>query len=393
MNKNKFDFFLELGTSKIRGAAFKFNSDEKTIYHEEDNNILINSTINNFEKTNNLIKSFLLELEKKSGQYINSISLMIDATEMKSINLSVSKNMDEKEINKKDIIFLIRDAKQQLLQNQPDIIISHIVIVKFIVDKKVYDSHPIDIICDKFSIELSFICFPKNLIKNLENLFYKNTISINRILCSSYCRSLNIVQQNNNNSKICIIDVGYEKTSIYQFCNKNLFHIKTLKIGNNFITKDIAKVCNLSIEESEIIKKNFDIQKNLNKKQMIPKSFFKNSNFKNISSELLFNIISSRVEEIINLAFNSILKNDNFYNKDLKIYFIGNGSKILLDSPDYMNTYLSGVESIEFINETSLEICESGFKVQNGLYKSEAIIVPKIREKTGLFEKLFHFFE
>ena len=392
MNENNFSFIIELGTSKIRGAAFNSSLDNKSVNIEKDNNILLNSNIQNFTETNKLIKSFLKELEKESGTYINSVNLMIDSTEMKSINFSISKNMDGKEINKRDIIFLVRDAKQQVVKNQPDAMIAHIIIVKFIVDNKVYDNHPIDIICDKLSVELNFIYFPKNLVRNLENIFHKNTINVDRILCSSYVRSLNIIEKNNHNSKICVADVGFEKTTIYQFSNKNLVSIKILEIGNHYITKDISKIFSLSIEESENIKKNFDFQKNINENNIIPQEFFKTTPFKDISTKLLNDVIFSRVDEIINLIFDYIVKINNFYKKDLKIYFIGNGSKILLDNFT-MKNYLPEVESIEFIDESVLEICKSGSKVIDGHYKSEAIAIPKIPKKTGFFEKLFHLFE
>ena len=396
MTENKFEFIIELGSNKFRGLSFSKESNAKEIYIEKNNNILINSNIKNFNDVNNLLKNFILDLEKESKEYISNINLMIDSSEMKSINFSIFKKMDGESIKEKDIIFLIRDAKQRLIQNQPHLSIAHIVIAKFVVDNQDYSDQPIDIVCDKFSIELNFICFPKNLIKNLENLFHSNTINIDRILCSSYARSLNASKINYNSGKVCFVDIGFEKISILQFFNENLIEINSLPIASNHITKDISKICHLSIEESENIKKDLKIQKKLTNnnldKQNLEINFFKDTNFKDISYSLLKDVIYSRLDEIIGLIIKNIFEQKNLENKDVMIFFMGNGSKIFQNNLANIEKISLRAKSIQFLNEKGLEICKSGLKLIKGTYKLEAVAVPKKLEKTGFFEKLFHLF-
>ena len=43
--------------------------------------------------------------------------------------------------------------------------------------------------CKKLSIDIQFICFPKDLLKNFEQLFLKQQIIINKFICSSYVKS------------------------------------------------------------------------------------------------------------------------------------------------------------------------------------------------------------
>ena len=45
------------------------------------------------------------------------------------------------------------------------------------------------------------------------------------------------------------------------------------------------------------------------------------------------------------------------------------------------------------IEETSENICQSGFKLFMGLNNHEVVVVPKKQIKLGFFEKLFHFFK
>ncbi len=127
-------------------------------------------------------------------------------------------------------------------------------------DDKNYDHPPIDINCKTFSIDIIFVCFSKDLIQKLENLFFKFQIKVNKILCSSYTKSLNYKEQFTKSQKIAFIDIGYEKTSIIIYYNNKLNSFNVLPVGGNHITKDISKILSLSNEESE------DIKRSINKK-------------------------------------------------------------------------------------------------------------------------------
>jgi hypothetical protein len=59
---------------------------------------------------------------------------------------------------------------------------------------------PLDINCKKFSIDIKFICFPKDLLRNFEKLFLKQQIFINKFICSNYIKTFDF---KNNEKHIC----------------------------------------------------------------------------------------------------------------------------------------------------------------------------------------------
>ena len=69
---------------------------------------------------------------------------------------------------------------------------------------------------------------------------------------------------------------------------------------------------------------------------------------------------------------------------------MGEGSKIL--DNQYKNK-ISIMNDIDFLEETTEDICQSGFKLGMGINKHEVVLVPKKLAKQGFFEKLFHFFK
>ena len=73
-----------------------------------------------------------------------------------------------------------------------------------------------------------------------------------------------------------------------------------------------------------------------------------------------------------------------------KMVLMGEGSKIL---DNQHKEKISFSNDVDFLEETSENICQSGFKFVTGLNKQEVVLVPKSQMKKGFFEKLFHFFK
>jgi hypothetical protein len=54
------------------------------------------------------------------------------------------------------------------------------------IDNNNYSFLPDDLNCNNFSLDVKFICLPKNLIEELEIILKKYHILINQVLCASY---------------------------------------------------------------------------------------------------------------------------------------------------------------------------------------------------------------
>jgi len=115
---------------------------------------------------------------------------------------------------------------------------------------------------------------------------------------------------------------------------------------------------------------------------------------KKLSFDLIKKIIFARIEETLNLSFKTIDKNNpSELKKELKIILIGQGSKILNNKYIDMKETTPLVDEIDFFEESTTNICESGLKLMQGINKQEVVIIPKKLKKKGLFERLFYFFK
>ena len=368
MSNKNFQVFFDCGFSKVRAGIFNKDNKKEAFYAESQ-------TFTDHSNLELEIKKMIISFEKVTNKYIDNINLMIDSPKMLSIGISISKKLDGLKLTKANIQFLIQDAKKQILKHYTNHNIVHIIINNYKIDNFNYSYLPNEIKCDFISLDILFICLPRNLILYFKNIFSKSSILINQIICTSYAKSINYKNNLNLTGYVSFIDVGFNKTSIISYYNDNIISIDVLPIGGNNITKDISKILGLDLKQAEQLKLNFD-----------PNSEFLND--KNISLDELKKVIFSRTQEIMELC-STFIKSDWFTNREFKMLLMGEGSKIMeFQCKD--EVYCTN--DIEFLEETTSSICQSGFKFGLGRNKQEVMLIPKKQIKQGFFEKLFLYF-
>ena len=152
-----------------------------------------NSNFLIIDKINNILKKLIVQIEKQINVSVSKINLMIEQETSHNIELSIKTNFENKNIDKKNVEYIIQNLRQQLLINNPDKKFIHILVKKCLIDEEEYNIIPIGKKCKNFVVHLSFIYLPKKLLKGLEKL-------INKVICTNYAKSL-VVPEFDNLSK------------------------------------------------------------------------------------------------------------------------------------------------------------------------------------------------
>ena len=200
MSKKNFHIYLEFNYTELNIAAFNKINNKLEYFDQKLYKSYFNNNELNFDILQNFVEKNILEVEKAIGEFIKDIYLMIETPQSTSINLSVLKNNEGNKIAKQDVMYLIQDAKQQILKSNSAIEIIHIITENYNLDDMNHNFLPLDINCKKFSIDIKFICFPKDLLRNFEQLFLKQQIFINKFICSNYVKTFDF---KNNEKHIC----------------------------------------------------------------------------------------------------------------------------------------------------------------------------------------------
>ena len=137
----------------------------------------------------NFLDSKVFKIEKKFNQFIKNIYLIIDHTDVHSINLSIKNKTDDISLNSETINNLLIEAMNCCEKTLRNLDILHMKVVKFYIDDDIYEVLPDKKRCENFSIDLRFICISNKITKNLRKILSKYQISVEKTLSYIYLKS------------------------------------------------------------------------------------------------------------------------------------------------------------------------------------------------------------
>ena len=392
--KNNYRTLIDFGSSKIRVGVLDNQNTGKNFFLDKEcqSNLKIKEL--NISQSKEIIYDLIQKMEKKYGTHLDNVNLMIDTPDLFSIDISIKKKFDKKKIDINDISRLVLESKLLIQKNYNNKKILHIIIQKYNIDENEYYFFPNEnIICDNLILDIKFICFDNLIYENLIKSFKENHIFINQICCSSYVKSLDYNNYFDNYKKKIFLDIGFKKSTICVYYQDKLILLKNTPIGGDHITNDIAKIFKIEKEYSEKIKRKLNETNSIfsdNSEVNLNNEYID----KKISLDLLNKVIYARIDEILNLSFKDIDLLKVIGNKNNSILiFTGQGSKILNKNSIYLKEEFDYFSEINFFEETTKSICESGLNFTKTINDSEVNVVPKRLKKIGFFEKLFHLFE
>ena len=342
---------------------------------------------NHLDKIDLIIK----KAEKKNSTHINDIILIMDTSEVFTIDISLKKNLDEKSEIKKVYDNIVLELNQIIASNYNNYSIIHSIISKCHIDNEIFSEIPKDKIIEKnIKIEFKVICFPRELIEKIEKNFIKKNLKIINLFCTSYIKTLSYLKKLDVD-KVSFLEIGWQRTSLISYENKKINFMETIPIGSNHITKDISKVFNVSIDYAEQLKKlfnksetEFSYRSAKNNDILLTKDLIN----KDISIDKLKKVILYRVQEIIDLVYKNLTNKATRYDlSKFDLFLIGGGSILFNNNSFYLNDKFE-FKSLSFLPETDIQICK--YALVYHLNNTE--ISKKNTKKQGLFEKFFNFF-
>ena len=367
---------LELGSTHVRLAVYDKLILNQNLFYEKKINYTRNETI----KDNHPIVDLIIKAEKDIGQHLNEVILMVDSHSIYSLDFSIQKIFDKKNITNDDIDYLINESENIVKINNKEKDILHIIKSNIFFDDKIIENlENISHEASKVTLELKFIMINKKSLNFLKNLFLKKHISLINIFCISYIKSLGLINKIGISGYSSFIDIGLNKSSLAIFNDNKLLYLNNTHIGGNHVTKDITKVLKIDYRKAEAQKFKFSKHNNLE------------NNVK--ENNLLKKIINSRLEEIIELLFlNCPLVQNKFFNSDLKLFFTGNGSKVLNENLLSFGSEFNFISEMSVINEGKKDCCNSALNFNTDHEKSQPQKTNITLENKGFFEKLFDYF-
>ena len=207
-----FETYLLMSPSKFIISVNDSKSKEKIF---EKKKLLENITESiDFIQLEKFLEENIIIIEKFLNNFINTINLIIDYKNFFKVQLSVKKDNYGKKINFEDMTYLLNEAKTQCKKTFGERKVLHMCINKYIADQKIYHSFPENFECNDFCLEINFHCLSKDFIQNLEKIFSKYQISLDRLISAPYIKEFLQLENDNFSQIIKGINDGFNVNDV-----------------------------------------------------------------------------------------------------------------------------------------------------------------------------------
>ena len=306
---------IEIDNDKLKYAVFQINEkgEYKLLTKKISNNAGIKKgKILDFDLSLKVINNDLHNIEADIKKVFNDVSIILNQVDLFCTNLSGFKKLNGSKVEKGDLDYILNDARNSIFQNQKNSSIVHILNTNFILDKSKQNKIPLNMFGDHLSMHMTFISIPENNLKNIQEVFRQSDLKIDRVISKPFAEGINLLNLDKDLKNFVLINFGNELSTISLYENTSLVFFKTFPFGTNSIFEDINQLCSITKDEIELILENLYVSKS----HYIEQKFFINSDYKKLSTNHIKEIISARVQEIIDYTFN---KNKNLVYYENKI--------------------------------------------------------------------------
>ena len=383
--------FLEINNKSLIFLVILEKDEIASIFQKEiiELTCVANSKLIITDEIKKRLKKTLNEIEKKNSRIFNEVIVVLNYYNSYNIRISGSKNMLGSKINNDDVTFLINKLKTDVLNNEKNKDIIHIFNTNFILDFKEVESIPINSTADFYGHSLSFFLIDSDEKRRINALCNSCNLDVERIILKNFIRGINSINTFLGKKKIVDIQINNKDVQLSFFENAAFKYSESFNFGSDIIYKDVAKVCKLSLINSQNLIKDTNFNDIKKKSSNIEEKYFDHNNLKNrqISLQHVEDIINARISEICDILLKKNI-NLSFANKNVFIKLSFEDAYIYKNFSKNFKIYFD--QNIETFVETQDEQEDNYITamslVING-WKSEAL--PIKVEKRSLLSRFF----
>ena len=298
---------MDIGTSKVSlviGEVNNFNQIEVLCTTSCKCNGIKKGKIVDENEIVIAVSKLIKEAESETEMQINSTYLTIPGKYVTIVQNSITKEAKDKYagISGRDVASAISLAKDIDVPEGMQII--DIVTDEFILDNGKIVQDPIGNLSSSFTIKTQIVLADKDYMKQLASIFRKADIDIDGLVPVSLAERGLVLDGNELNDNVMLLDIGAGNTEIGVFEGPAFSYTNTIPLGGDTITNDISLVLNISEEEADKLKHQYNLalKSFIDNDSEILLSTCRDENRKIIKSSELIEIIEARIEEIFSLV-------------------------------------------------------------------------------------------
>ena len=123
---------LEFGSTHVRVAIYDKLTPNQNLFYEQKINFIGSNVLDE----NHPVFDLIMKAEKKIGQHLNEVLLVLDSPSISSLDFSIQKNFEQKIVSKEDLNHLVNECEQIIKSYNKEKNILHVIISSITYDGK-----------------------------------------------------------------------------------------------------------------------------------------------------------------------------------------------------------------------------------------------------------------
>ncbi|HWP98560.1 MAG TPA: cell division protein FtsA [Syntrophomonadaceae bacterium] len=324
---------MDVGTSYIKAAMAELN-------FGQDINLLGVSkvparglrkgNIIDIESTAKSIEECLNELERLTGVEINSALFGFSGGSITAINNQavVAVGNPTYEITRDDRDRVLQSSRNVALP--PDKTIVQTIERQYIVDGYEGVNDPVGMVGSRLEAEVTVVIAATAAIQNLYRCANRINLHINQLVYSPLLAAEAVLIPAEKEMGVVLVDLGGGTTEIAFYENGSLSNTSVLPMGDEYLAKDLAIVLKTSMEEANrILEKSAVANPKMAQEDLIINvRNIQGKDIKQVPQEVIAEIISARLLEIVELIYEELKQYDCLNRMPSGLVLTGGGAEL-----------------------------------------------------------------
>ncbi|MFN3739126.1 MAG: cell division protein FtsA [Thermodesulfovibrionales bacterium] len=248
------------------------------------------------------IKDAIKEAEKRYSVRVDSVVTAISGSSIQIIESYGATGTGGKKITERDIQNAISSADSVYIPLDREVL--HVIPVEFFLDGESGIKNPLGMKGFRLEVKVQIITALINPLENLSACCEQAGLRIKEFIFKPIALQKAILKDEEIEEGVLLVDIGGGTTDISVFKDRRLLFTKTITVGGNHITNDLAIGLKIPVQEAERLKIKYGSAVLRNSSDEIEIDSLRNR--RTISLGIIEEIIYARSEELISLIKDSI---------------------------------------------------------------------------------------
>ena len=301
---------LDIGTTKIAAIVGEVTEDGIDVIGigTAPSRGIRKGVVVNIDATVQSIEKAIEEAEHMAGCEITTVYAGIAGGHIKGLNSHGTVAVKDREVRDGDLSRVIESAKAVAIPIDREII--HVLPQEYIVDEQDGIREPLGMSGVRLEAKIHIVTAAVTSAQNIVKCANKAGLNVIDIVLEPLASAEASLAEDERDLGVCLIDIGGGTTDVAVFSEGSIQHTNVLGLGGAHISNDIAVGLRTPFDEAERIKKRFGVAsaRYLQSDDVISVPSVGGRRPREVSRKILCEIIEPRVDEILTLARQALVK-------------------------------------------------------------------------------------